>query len=394
MYVKYLYYLCRRIYAGEGICPHVRVDFDILNSVYQRFCIWLNETSQLSNTNNIKPMRKLVLLLTFVVCTSLSFTQGNFKDVRQTYLWDVTLSMKGYNGVPDIYEKVVDVMVKDIESIKNDRTEIVVIPFQNTKYCEVWKEMATPDGKKAIISKIKSYNNDKKTRTCISEPLQYSIDSIFSADKIDIMKLMTDGNDNVNPNKLHDILSSWCEIAKIKDVYGYYILLTNDAKNGDLSLELRGVCNFEEVDVTDGNFDGIAQIIQETPSFAEGISINIRDEYNKPKRLEFSQYMGDTAPTGFKVRFKTKPNPYIEIDTVAEMQSDNSMTIHPRFLESQEQLIQNLPKDDPYSDIILEYKPAEDMHSGKFKFTRLMDGQCNISLINKPEKTVRIYVKK
>ena len=30
--------------------------------------------------------------------------QGNsYKDIRLTYLWDVTLSMKGYNGSPNIF---------------------------------------------------------------------------------------------------------------------------------------------------------------------------------------------------------------------------------------------------------------------------------------------------
>ena len=78
-----------------------------------------------------------------VVLFALSLNaQGQFKDVRQTYLWDVTLSMKGYNGAPDIYSKVVEVMVKDIQSITNERTEIVVIPFQDTQYDQVWREYA------------------------------------------------------------------------------------------------------------------------------------------------------------------------------------------------------------------------------------------------------------
>ena len=95
-----------------------------------------------------------MVLITLSLSVSLSMSvsaQGQFKDVRQTYLWDVTLSMKGYNGAPDIYSKVVDVMVKDIESITDERTEIVVIPFQDTQYCEVWREFATPQGKAAII---------------------------------------------------------------------------------------------------------------------------------------------------------------------------------------------------------------------------------------------------
>lgn len=334
----------------------------------------------------------LLLLVLICVCAAQARTQ-NFKDIRQTYLWDVTLSMKGCNDAPNIYDKVVDVMVRDINNIDNERTEIVVIPFQDTKFCEVWREYATLEGKSIIIGKIKSYYNDKRTNTNISAPLQYVIDEIFSSDKIDIMKLMTDGNDNVKPSRLKAILDNWCEIAKAKDAYGYYILLTDSAKNGDLSLELRGICNFEEVDASQ-NLDGIAEIIQETSSFVEGVPLNIRDEYNKPKRLEFIQYMGDEAPEGFKIHFKTRPNPYVEIDEVAEMRSDNTLEIHPRFKMSQDELMKTLPTEGVNADAILDYQPTEDMQSGKFAFTRLMDDQCPILLINKPEKTVQIYVKK
>lgn len=145
--------------------------------------------------------------------------QGNsYKDIRLTYLWDVTLSMKGYNGSPNIYDKVVIAMIKDIESVTNERTEIVVVPFQDSKYCEVWKEFATPEGKANLKSKIKAYKNDNVTNTNISAPLQYAIDEIFTTDKIDIMKLMTDGVDNVDPNQLKHILDNWCQIAKSKDV--------------------------------------------------------------------------------------------------------------------------------------------------------------------------------
>lgn len=115
--------------------------------------------------------------------TVLLNAQGNsYKDIRLTYLWDVTLSMKGYNGSHNIYDKVVSAMIKDIESVTNERTEIVVVPFQNTKYCEMWKEYATPQGIANLKSKIKAYKNTDITNTNISAPLQYAIDEIFTTD--------------------------------------------------------------------------------------------------------------------------------------------------------------------------------------------------------------------
>ena len=339
---------------------------------------------------------KRILLGFVILLLSLSLqAQGQFKDVRQTYLWDVTLSMKGYNGAPNIYDKVVDVMVKDIQSITNERTEIVVIPFQDTKYCDVWRAFATEEGKADIIRHIRSYQNGNITNTNISAPLQYAIDEVFTTDKIDIMKLMTDGNDNVNPDKLLAILSHWCEIAKRKDAYGYYILLTGAAKNEELSGLLRDLCNFEEIDASQ-MLDGIADIRQLNNAWKEGVLINIRDEYNKPKRLEFNVYSGDgNIPAGFKVRFKTRSNPYVEIDEVAEMGDDNSLEIHPRFKKSQEELIDELPTEYVYSNIVLEYEPMPEMaENPKFAFTRIVDKECAVLLENKPVKTVQVTVGK
>ena len=99
-------------------------------------------------------MRKKLLVCAILLFSLGAFAQGQFKDVRQTYLWDVTLSMKGFNGAPDIYDKVVDVMIKDIQSISNERTEIVVIPFQD-KELDVWRAYATPAGKATITKRIR-----------------------------------------------------------------------------------------------------------------------------------------------------------------------------------------------------------------------------------------------
>ena len=339
-------------------------------------------------------MKRILLGFSILLLSLNVLSQGQFKDLRQTYLWDVTLSMKGYNGAPNIYDKVVDVMIKDIQSISNERTEIVVIPFQD-KELDVWREFATPEGKAAIIDKISKYKNENITNTNISSPLQYVINNIFSADKIDIMKLMTDGNDNVHPARLRDILDRWCDIAKQKDAYGYYILLTNAAKNGDLSLVLKGICNFEEIDASE-MLNGIAEIRQLNNSWKEGILINIRDEYNKPKRLAFNVYAGDgNIPTGFKIHFKTLPNEYVEIDEIAEMQSDNSVVIHPRFKKAQQTLMDELPTEYLYDDIVLEYKPTPEMaNDPKFAFTRIVDNVTAVMLENKPVNTVNIYVKK
>ena len=81
--------------------------------------------------------------------------QSRFKNERRIYLWDVTLSMKGVGRqpTPNIFDKVVDALEKDINSINDEQTEILVLPFQ-TSILDCWKTLATSTGKKSLIDKL------------------------------------------------------------------------------------------------------------------------------------------------------------------------------------------------------------------------------------------------
>ena len=61
-------------------------------------------------------MKRFFISLIAFVCFTLAFAQSeNVKDVRQTYLWDVTLSMQGKApGAPDIWDQVKDAIIADI----------------------------------------------------------------------------------------------------------------------------------------------------------------------------------------------------------------------------------------------------------------------------------------
>ena len=77
--------------------------------------------------------------LFFFFCVVYAFSvdvvaqQNRFKNERRIYLWDVTLSMKGFKGrTPDIYDKVITALEKDINTIIDEQTEIWVFPFQTS----------------------------------------------------------------------------------------------------------------------------------------------------------------------------------------------------------------------------------------------------------------------
>ena len=108
-------------------------------------------------------MKKILISLIALIAYTLTFGQtANVKDVRQTYLWDVTLSMQGKaknsdgTQTPNIWTQVKNAIITDIKSISDDLTEIVVIPFQH-KALEEWRAFATESGKNELISKINAY---------------------------------------------------------------------------------------------------------------------------------------------------------------------------------------------------------------------------------------------
>ena len=331
----------------------------------------------------------------FLVSTAeagmLSAQPRNIKDTRITYLWDVTFSMHGYNGAPDIYDEVVKALVEDICRISDPRTEIVVLPFQDTWYCDVWKVFATDKGKQEIIRKIRDYNNEKITNTSIAKPLTYAINNIFSSDKVDIMKLLTDGKDNVSPQEVSNILDNWCEIAGKKDVYGYYVMLTDQAKDGELVMKLQKICRFEAID--DMGFQNIISVLP-----PEKISLNIKDDYSKPLIINLTTVNDAEIPDGFKIHVRSLEAtsedgyPYIHIDETVTVGNNNTITLHPEFLLSLEDMRSCLPMDDTET-LVLSITPADGMDSGEYALTRIPDKNCIIELVNKPEKSLRFYVK-
>lgn len=291
--------------------------------------------------------------------------------------------MKGFGGSPDIYDKVVNAMTRDIEKITNERTEIVVIPFQDTDYCEIWREPATQAGKKILVDKIKSYKNDKITSTNIARPLKYVIDHVLTEDKIDILKLMTDGKTSASSKpELQYILSHWCELAALKkDAYGYYILLTPEAQDSDIIKILHEACRFETIETTD--IDEIVSI-----ACIQTVKFNIRDDFDKAAVVQLIPEDGTTIPQGYAIHITASPNPYFDLNEEVTV-TGNKVVFKPRFKMSKQELIATLPQE-PNEIIELIIAPA---NQAKYPLVRLIDQRCFMELINKPEKTLRIDVR-
>ncbi|MGN1232394.1 MAG: hypothetical protein ACI4UJ_02970 [Candidatus Cryptobacteroides sp.] len=341
-------------------------------------------------------MRKLVLIVFAVMAAMNVYAQSSqVKDVRQTYLWDVTLSMKGkVAGCPNIWDKVKVSMIDDIKNISDERTEIVVIPFQH-KALETWREFATPAGKESLIQRIKDYQiplfdfgGRMTTMTDLHSPLQYYADDILTADKVDILKLMTDGVSDMNQDKYEALLRQWCRIAKEKDAYGFYIMLTDAAKAGLTTLAQIDPCRFEPVDVSqmDGATVSILALAPQ-PAFA----FNVRDDYGKDITLKFTPNGNGSIPSGYKVRVYSYENEYIRFDEVVELRKDYTVTVKAEYLMTQQQMMSTLPVDEN-TRLFFKAEPAAGMDEMPYATTQILDDLTTCEMINKPEKTVKFHV--
>lgn len=359
--------------------------------ITQLLCIWQKDITFVpkyhcpnkGRTQNIyADMKRIYLILLTAVLSIAGFAQNSTKEERHTYLWDVTLSMygerKGYSNY-DIYDDVVSKMLTNINAIQNEQTEIVVVPFQN-KHLDVWRVKATDEGKREIISRIKRYKNDDVTGTNITEPLQYAIEHIFTEDRIDILKLLTDGKPNMEEDALYRLLERWCDMAEKKDVYGYYVMLTPDATSKRLKDLLEQQCRFEVVVSLD--FDKIFQV-----NGTRELAINIKDDYGKTKTLPFRIYgNSQQLPAGYRIHFETDDNPYVRISETGEIDADGNVTLHPLFLADQQTLHRQLPE---VSLISMTMSNADNLPK-ECEYVRLVDHECGIYLINKPEKSIEI----
>jgi len=341
-------------------------------------------------------MKKTLFFLIALVSSVLVYAQsGNVKDVRHTYLWDVTLSMQGKApGAPDIWEKVKEAIITDIQQISDDRAEIVVIPFQH-KALDEWRQPATAEGKAVLVSRIKAYKiplhrfGDKMTtKTCLYEPLQYVADKVLTADKVDVVKLMTDGIPDEHQKEYEDLLGRWCGIARQKDAYGFYIMLTSQAVEGKTVLEKIDPCRFDAIDVAQlGGTD--VSLLMLTPQ--QTIAFNVREDYGEEVTVKYAHSGSGKLQPGYKVHVYSYENPYVQIDEVAVLKEDYTVTVKARYTMSQAEMMSTLSIEEN-ERVLLYSEPAAGMDELPFAMTRILETPTTLEMINKPEKTVKFHV--
>lgn len=320
------------------------------------------------------------LLFLILICFTLnaSVSAQDFKESKIIYLWDVTLSMKGYNGSPNIYNKVKDALVRSIEGIEDESSTVTVIPFQD-KILDTWSYPATKTGKKQLVDKIKQLDNDNITNTNICHAWDYTLEQLIAPQKSNFVCLLTDGTDNVmGTDELCQRIIAWCKSAKANNAYAAYVMLTEAAQNDSIRNAVRASCNFDLVELDENNFV--------FPAFFRPAANTVAKELKQLQQDGEIRFTINPQVKGDKlagVNLTLAPNDYFTLEKESISCTDNVCTFRLNSRMSFKRLHQRLPK---IRNLHLTVESTD-------KYQVINFNEIKIQIINYPEKTLHIHVK-
>ena len=331
----------------------------------------------------IKYMKRLVISTFFCLVALTAIAQT--KAQRRIYLWDVTLSMKGFEGkTPDIYDDVVKFLEQDISNIKDESTEIFVLPFQE-KILERWNVKADESGKAEIIRKIRTYSNNIPTNTDIVKPVKDVQASIIQPDKDNLLILLTDGMQSKGfggKPALLEMIKGWGPYASINNAYCLYVMLTDEGRDNELEGEIgRG-----------GSISAITGGVVLRPE--KSVTYNYKDDKGKPveipiRCLDLQKQTIIELPPDLKIRVIAENNQYFAVDQEYTVRN-NIITFDLTYKHSVDTLSEIIPEKTSIP-LRLELVNQDDFQKSIGKIVTINPDDIILELINKPEKRLRIY---
>ena len=227
-------------------------------------------------------MKETLFITIFLCVAAATLAQPTLQ--RRIYLWDVTLSMQGHGGSPNIYNDVERFLVREIDSITDTHTEIHILPFQEG-VLEHWNERADSEGKNEIIRKIRNYKNDKVTNTDIVASVKYLKDNnIIKPDRDNLLILLTDGRQTGTSSSgrnfggepaLIRMIEDWGSQAERNNAFCLYVALVKGIVPLDVEKRINETPGISLVRAYETTFDKL-DVIALRP--AELTRVSLQDE--------------------------------------------------------------------------------------------------------------------
>ena len=173
--------------------------------------------------------KKISMMSLLLLVASYAWSQVGAE--RRVYYLDATYSMISPSKLWDPVRKDLG---KAINAIEDENTEIYVVAFGGNKGAELktWHGYANSVDKQAIINGFMSFDPQSNTMTYLDRPLQDFYDSKADPRRVTYCFLMTDGIDeNCDKECFANILKQWGRRYSNTDVYGFYVMLNNEARD-------------------------------------------------------------------------------------------------------------------------------------------------------------------
>ena len=176
---------------------------------------------------------------------------------RRVYYLDCSYSMVSNN----LWDNVRTDLKKAINAIKDERTEIVVIPFavdgnQSYTSLKAIEQKANKNGKDIISNYIDNLKPRKSSMTYHKLTLQdfYNNKRWKSADRLTYMFIMTDGKDEDRTKHFVQELKKWKNVCGT-NIYGFYVKLCPEAEYYEAENVIKNIDNFEVINSADINLN-------------------------------------------------------------------------------------------------------------------------------------------
>ena len=319
-------------------------------------------------------MKRFVLAFLLLSLPFMAYTQ--IIKERRVYYLDCSFSMElnkdVVSGKP-LWDLVRDNLKKAIDNVSDETTELVVIPFafdsQPNPTLSPISAKATAAGKEMIKSKIDGLPMNKKTMTYHYVPIEDFYNNQVADDRITYMFLMTDGQDEDPRQRAKNLLKEWGSKFGNKNVFGFYVMLCNNAKSSKIEEIVEQQDHLWKVETADININ----------------LVRLKDNKVFNKRI-------DRELLTIEVEQGSLSNCPIEIlETICD--GDYYMIDDKLRVEENRIICKILPKND---SLIL---PEETMMTLRFKpvspskansFTCLVNDKISIKCKDKKEKTLKI----
>lgn len=326
-----------------------------------------------------------LLLLFFALCLEGFCSNSEFKPEKRIYLWDVTLSMKGYEGkTPDIYDEVLKFLIGDIQKVVDPSTTIVICPFQDRNgVLATFETKATKEGVSKLVKSIKNYQNDNITSTDIIGAIDYARKHLIRANESTMLYILTDGKQSKKFGGMAALIQEINDLSIETynfDCFTLYYMLTKEAEDRGLIEVIDGKDNIGIVGP--GEYENNPLQICIT---TKNIPVNIKDD--STVSICFSTKTEAEIPNKIKISISASENNYLSVDGEYEIK-DNKIVVPLHFLKDYSELKNILGEK---TDLKMNVKLITD----KVDKQRIImtSNNVGITLINKPEKTLKIKIK-